>query len=538
MMKLRLTIESGSLAGREFELEQGALVLGRAADVDIKFDFNLDPGVSSRHAVIRAEESHFRLVDERSTNGTLINGSVTKDSILQNGDMILLGSQGPQIRVTIEAERPEQQQTREFLPPELKTQYFAPPEIPSPPPLPPTPPPIPPVPPPPSQAAASPVDALRNTLSGLAPKGFRETKEGQRTIIGCVAGIIIGGFLMLIIMSLMIWQLGFAAAFVGSIMAFLPAPFYLFVIFWVDRYDPEPGWAVASAFAWGGLVAILVSFIMNTMFGTAMGGIAGAEQGDTLSAIISAPLFEEGSKGLGVVLLLIFVRKEFDGIVDGIFYAAVIALGFSTFENILYYGGQFYRGGFGAMISNVFDRGVLAPFSHALFTSMTGLGCGVSRETHNKAIRWLAPAAGYVLAMILHGFWNAIASALVGVGYYIAYFMVWVPLFLIFVGGIIAVVRREQKIILRMLSLQIGQDLITPEQLSIVTSLFKRTSWLLSSLNDLKRFNARRRFLRYTTKLAFSYWHMEVAAKDNSSTISTPMAVKYQSELRQLKLLV
>jgi hypothetical protein len=274
------------------------------------------------------------------------------------------------------------------------------------------------------------------------------------------------------------------------------------------------------------------------MFGTTLGEIAGARQGSTLTSIISAPIFEEGSKGVFLLILLLFVRKEFDGIVDGIFFACVIALGFATFENILYYGGQFADYGIGALISNVFDRGVLAPFSHALFTSMTGLGCGVARETHNKTLKLLAPPAGYVLAMILHGFWNAIASATGGIGYYVAYIFVWVPLFFIFVGGVIALVRREQKVIKRMLLPLIDQNVVTKEQYDIATSLRKRTSWIFSVVNDLGRFNARRRFLRYLTKIALGYWHMEIAAKENSSTISSQLLTGYQQEIQRLQPLV
>ena len=269
-----------------------------------------------------------------------------------------------------------------------------------------------------------------------------------------------------------------------------------------------------------------------------MGEIAGAQQGSTLSAIISAPIFEEGSKGIFLVFLLLLLRKEFDGVLDGIFYGCVIALGFATFENILYYGGQFLKGGIAALISNVFVRGILAPFSHALFTSMTGIGCGLARESHNKMIRLIAPPAGYILAMILHGFWNAIASATGGIGYYIAYIFVWVPLFFIFVGVVIALIRREQKIIKRTLLPQIDQNIITKEQYDIVTSLRKRTSWVLSTFNDLSKLNRRRRFLRYTTKLALGYWHMELAAKDNSSTISTQLLSEYRNEVLRLQPLV
>ncbi len=517
-MKLRLIIESGSLAGHQFELEQGSISLGRSAESQIKFDFNQDPGVSSKHAVIYAQDHNFRLIDERSTNGTLINGTATRDGFLNEGDVIRLGPTGPQIRVSIESEQPADEKTVIFKAPEMP---------PPPPPFVPQPQPEIPPPPPPQEAA-----------SGFSLQHFTQTREGRRTLVGCAVSVAIGGFLMLIVMALMINQLGFGAAFVGTVAAFFPAPFYLLALLLIDRFDPEPGWAIAGSFAWGGLVAILISMVMNTMFGSAMGGIAGERQGDTLMAIISAPIFEEGTKGICLLLLLIFLRKEFDGIVDGIFYGCVIALGFATFENILYYGGQFLAGGVGALLRNFFTRGVLAPFSHALFTSMTGLGCGIARETHNKSLKMLAPPAGYVLAMILHGFWNAIATATGGVGYYIAYAIVWVPLFVIFVCGVVAVVRREQKIIKRMLAPQVDQGVITQEQYDIITSLGKRTSWVLSVLSNVRVMNARRRFLRFSTKLAFGYWHMELAARDNSSTISSQLVTEYQNEVRRLQPLI
>src|SRR4029079_12058155 len=106
--------------------------------------------------------------------------------------------------------------------------------------------------------------------------------------------------------------------------------------------------------------------------------------------VISAPLIEEGTKGLGVVLFMIFLRNEFDDILDGIVYAGVIALGFATVENVLYYGRTVSAGG-GGLLFILFLRGVLSPFAHSLFTSMTGIGCGISRETHNKTVKIIAP---------------------------------------------------------------------------------------------------------------------------------------------------
>ena len=40
---------------------------------------------------------------------------------------------------------------------------------------------------------------------------------------------------------------------------------YLLPLIWLDRYDPEPLWLLSLAFAWGALVAVIASFIINTL---------------------------------------------------------------------------------------------------------------------------------------------------------------------------------------------------------------------------------------------------------------------------------
>ena len=58
-----------------------------------------------------------------------------------------------------------------------------------------------------------------------------------------------------------------------------------------------------------------------------------------------APIVEEAVKGAFLVGLLIFRRREFDGIVDGIVYAGLVAAGFAFTENILYFGRAFTEDG-------------------------------------------------------------------------------------------------------------------------------------------------------------------------------------------------
>ncbi len=46
-----------------------------------------------------------------------------------------------------------------------------------------------------------------------------------------------------------------------------PAPFYVILYLWMDRYDPEPAWALASRSAGGALVSPLSLSVVNTLFG-------------------------------------------------------------------------------------------------------------------------------------------------------------------------------------------------------------------------------------------------------------------------------
>jgi hypothetical protein len=261
-----------------------------------------------------------------------------------------------------------------------------------------------------------------------------------------------------------------------------------------------------------------------------------------MGSVISAPIIEEATKGLGVLLISVFLRKEFDDIVDGIVYAGVIALGFATVENVLYYGSQFAQSGLGpGLVFILFLRGVLSPFAHALFTSMTGIGCGIARETHNKTLKFAMPVIGYFFAVFLHALWNGaavfVSAYLGGAGFFIFYFLVWVPLFLIMFGVMIYMVFREAKIIKQMLAIEVARGLITQEQLELVGSSLSRVKWLASSVfsGNMKKFAAQRKFLRAVTKLAFCYWHVARANAANSQTQSLPQIPKFQAEVMTLK---
>jgi pSer/pThr/pTyr-binding forkhead associated (FHA) protein len=64
------------------------LHVGRGFDADLLLD---DTSVSRRHAIIVARGSRARLLDDRSLNGTFVNGRRIENVDLRDGDIIIIG---------------------------------------------------------------------------------------------------------------------------------------------------------------------------------------------------------------------------------------------------------------------------------------------------------------------------------------------------------------------------------------------------------------------------------------------------------------
>jgi RsiW-degrading membrane proteinase PrsW (M82 family) len=265
---------------------------------------------------------------------------------------------------------------------------------------------------------------------------------------------------------------GGAGFVVGFIMAILPAPLLISLVLVLDRLEPEPWRNLVFAFMWGAGVAVLGALILNTaglVFVT--GPLFGAERGHFVSAAVGAPVIEESLKGAVLFGLLWFRRNEIDGLTDGIVYAAMVALGFATMENITYYIRAFDAGG-AAQLQTVFImRGVISPLGHPLFTSMTGIGVAWA-ATHRGGGRALAPVAGLLGAMLLHGIWNG--STGFGLGVLALVYLVD----LVILIALIVLVVRERKRIVRLigtyLPMYAGTGLVTPQDVQMLGRLAAR----------------------------------------------------------------
>src|SRR5258708_4661579 len=78
---------------QECPLAKAAVAMGRVAPADIVL-FK-DRRVSRRHASVRYEQEHYVLRDERSANGTSVNGEHLEELVpylLQDGDQVEIGA--------------------------------------------------------------------------------------------------------------------------------------------------------------------------------------------------------------------------------------------------------------------------------------------------------------------------------------------------------------------------------------------------------------------------------------------------------------
>jgi RsiW-degrading membrane proteinase PrsW (M82 family) len=487
-MKLRLTVNNGTLSGRVFELETGFLTIGRGENCSVRFDPRTERIASKQHAFIEARSDGFVITDNNSLNGTYVNGERMQVAHLRSGDVIQFGRQGVMATALIEESRP---------PADLGAAQFQ--HI--------------------QQVAQRKTDNLQNSMANIGLGQLEAVPEPSRTgrYVGIGFTIFAIVFMALVVVAIMFLSVGVVPAVIAAVVAFVPAIIYLFPLIWLDRYDPEPLWLLALAFAWGALVAVIFSIVVNSVIAVAVEANLGMEAGQIAGGVLSAPIFEEASKGFGVLLLLIFFRKYFDDILDGIVFAGVIALGFATVENVQYYGAALGQAGFGGLIVLFFMRGILSPFAHVTFTSMTGIGCGIARESHNTFVRIAAPFLGYCGAVLLHAFWNGLAILGGFESFVVGYLFIEIPFFLIFVGFAFYIMYRQNKILKEMLAIDVARGLIPKEHGDIAVSAFRSSGWLIGGLFSGK-FRARSRYLRALGKLGLSYWHIQRATAAQGET--------------------
>jgi len=261
-------------------------------------------------------------------------------------------------------------------------------------------------------------------------------RRSSSALIWVVAVLVI---VLLLLIGYFLTFLGPAASVIGAILAALPFVAVFFAVRLVDRWEPEPRGLIVFAVAWGATASVAIALGVDLVLTIATGG-----SGDIDGAVIQAPIVEEIAKGLGIVILYAAARRAFDGPVDGIVYGALIGAGFAFTENVLYFAQSFIEGGGGQVTATFILRGILSPFAHLMFTSLTGFAFGLAARRSLPLGRALGYGViGLLGAIALHALWNG--SALLG-DFFGLYLTLQVPLFVVFVIGIVLLRREEARL--------------------------------------------------------------------------------------------
>lgn len=287
----------------------------------------------------------------------------------------------------------------------------------------------------------------------------------------------------LVILALVREQTGTQGFLVGLGLAVLPVPLLIAAFRWLDRVAPGPWRNLLFCFAWGACAAALIAIITNSFavhwIATATADPSGA---DILGATVIAPVVEELAKAAAILLVLLFRRRDFTGIVDGVVTAGVTATGFAFTENILYLGTAFgtdqvsgVDGIASVTAATFFVRVIMSPFAHPLFTVLTGIGFGMAvlSAPRQRVRRVLLPLVGLLLAMGMHALWNG-STTFGQFGFIAVYAAFMVPAFGLLTWLVIWTRQRELRTVREELPAYVAAGWLTPAEPYVLGSLRAR----------------------------------------------------------------
>jgi RsiW-degrading membrane proteinase PrsW (M82 family) len=295
---------------------------------------------------------------------------------------------------------------------------------------------------------------------------------------------------------------------------------YLLFIRAIDLYEREPLRYVVPVFVWGFTVAVAASGVFNTIFAFTVSTVASRQVTDFLTAVVAAPIIEECSKGLALILIFFvayFARRrsgvvEFSGVMDGIVYGSAVGFGFAIAEDILY--GVQYG------VETFVVRRIFGGFAHAAFTSLTGIGIGMIPFVHHRSLKFLPPLLGLMGAILLHATFNFTATLFGPLAYVVLFFVIL--LYLLIIALWLAFERRTIRGELRD---EVGTT-ITPEEYIILPTFFRRTGYYLKLI-----FSGR--LLTWTQARKLHSAAVDLALAKRLARRSTPVREERVRALRQ-----
>lgn len=291
---------------------------------------------------------------------------------------------------------------------------------------------------------------------------------------------------------------------------------------WLNRWHRGRPGLLVSAFVWGASVAAFCSIWAQEWLHDLVNAIWGAEIGEWVRPLMITPVTEEVFKGLFLVWLLIYRRREITGVLDAIVYAGLAGVGFSFIENSLYFGrplmevaqsGGANAGAVATFGVTLFMRIAMVPFFHSLMVALTAIGIGIAANRRGSVARVLPVLLGLLAAIVLHGIWDWAGLAsndpfLI----FKVYGAVMVPVFLAVLIVALVLRHRQGRMIAEGAAILVRSGDIASEEAAPLASLRARRRW---------RGDARRRAGRPAAR-AVARYQSEASALAIRLTRGTP----------------
>jgi RsiW-degrading membrane proteinase PrsW (M82 family) len=316
-----------------------------------------------------------------------------------------------------------------------------------------------------------------------------------------------------------------AMCLLGTVLSILvtliPSLITILILWWLDRYEKEPLWLLTVIFLWGAVPTIIMSLIFQIALDWPLAALLGPSiLYEATSVSIVAPLTEETFKALIILAIFVFYRREFDGVMDGILYGALVGFGFSIVEDVFYFVGSLMEGGWAGWAMTAALRVGLFNLNHALFTACTGVGFGLARNSKGLGLKLIFPTLGWIMAMLLHGIHNGgtiLAEATSGLTCLFGTFVDWLGVLAMLV--LILVATNRERRWFRELDVEVANGIITPDEYHIASQykLRVRRGWQVLTRHGIGTWFKWSRYVQMIVDLAYKK-HQRTAAGEGEKT--------------------
>jgi RsiW-degrading membrane proteinase PrsW (M82 family) len=193
------------------------------------------------------------------------------------------------------------------------------------------------------------------------------------------------------------------------LVSFIPSIIYAIIIRYSEKYEREPWGSIGQAFLWGGTLSIVLVILIRGFFDFHLQDHYARQASDLqwrtlVLMVVITPFAAELIKPIGLFL----VKADILEAEDGLIYGAVIGLGYTATENLLF--GIFLAPLFGLemFITVVFMRSMSVMFVQSSATALSCYGITRAMKVKHKTGRMFAFPAFLLVAVAIHAAFNYI----------------------------------------------------------------------------------------------------------------------------------